>query len=498
MVFKLDPQKRLIADDGQPPVNNISFARFWVQITPAIFAANQDLITTHYTGDDENLPSFDPERPYNLPLKRFSADGVLLAPSITYALGNHEGFVRHLIVTWAAQTGDIPHVAAAVALDHLADVIIIFDPALETQGEAAYDTYMQASFSSRGPERDYERLMKPFDVGEGRLKLAEMLKEQTYIVYNGLRPRPPLEIGISSWHSNGDENVRDLFANNKDGGRVEYPVVTVVGTTTFIANTYRTYEYGHEAFYTFLADALSSPAVPQDAVAEWAALKFGESLPLPPPPPSGGAQRMKILLLWSRYSGQNTPDGYNPAGDSDPVGQRQLIDMGTRLGFTVITIGHDSTWSPTPNPHAEIHFGEFWKDPPFKKKERPVQTTVYVSLVRNHNVVQIGQKTGGMDNAALVGVPTVYIEDVGSPSKSRMATWTRDMKRYKGAIVQNAPTALGKALRLFPRNRPLAEQWVREGRVQPGYDPNDLPLIEDTLAAMFATIYPEGGQPQFK
>ncbi|THG92781.1 hypothetical protein EW026_g8243 [Hermanssonia centrifuga] len=375
MVFKLDPQKRLVADDGQPPVNNISFARFWVQITPAIFAANQALITTYYTGNNVDLPPFDPERPYNLPISRFSADGVLLAPTIAYTLGGHEGFVRHLIVTWASQTGDIPHVAAAVALDHLTDVIIVFDPALETQGEAAYDTYMQASFSSRGPDRDYERLMKPVNVDEGRLKLAEIPKDLTHTVYRGLLPPYPSEIGISSWHTNGDGNVQRLFANknlwtyqNKDGGRIEYPAITVVGATTFIADAFRTYADGHEAFYTFMGNALSSLAIPQDAVAGWATRKFGDNLPLPPPPPAASARRMKILLLWSRYSGQNTPDGYNPAGDSDPVGQRQLIDMGTKLGFTMITVGHDSTWSPTPNPHAQIHFGEFWNEAPFQGK----------------------------------------------------------------------------------------------------------------------------------
>ena len=64
---------------------------------------------------------------------------------------------------------------------------------------------------------------------------------------------------------------------------------------------------------------------------------------------------------------------------------------------------------------------------------------------------QIGQKTGAMDAAALVGIPTVYIEDEGSPAKGRMANWIGAVPFFRCAVIKEPPTVLGKAMRSLDR-----------------------------------------------
>ncbi len=55
----------------------------------------------------------------------------------------------------------------------------------------------------------------------------------------------------------------------------------------------------------------------------------------------------RVLLLWGRFIGGNTPGGYNREGDSDLLGQKQLLLMAEMtLGmFDVISVGHDSAGS---------------------------------------------------------------------------------------------------------------------------------------------------------
>ncbi|THG95246.1 hypothetical protein EW026_g6372 [Hermanssonia centrifuga] len=445
MVYKLDHITfALQADNGEEPVKNISLGFLWVSFTPDIYKKKQDQVRSIYTGNDDQ--AFDPSRPCNIPFVRLTTDGILQArPSVegSYKLGVHDDYARHLIVTWAAQTGDIPHVAAALALDPLMDVAIIYDPTMESQANMAYDTYLNAVVSGKvGSERDYEKL----GVGEGRLRMIK--KPETRPIYDGLCPIDVTgmyhigEIGISRWRILG-KDVRELFKEttlwaykNRYGARLEYPTVSVVGATQLIANVYKEYKASWKTreFYEFMGGALSARLLAQTEIDAWVSKKFGKK------------KTTKLLLLWSRYSGQNPPGGYNPAGDSDPIGQQQIIDFSRKLDFTVITVGHDCTWSEIPNPHGDIHFGEFWTEDPFDGYGRPGQTSLYCNLINNYNIVQIGQKTGGMDNAALVGVPTVYIEDVQSRSLARMQKW-KEMRRYKGAIVSQPPTVLEQELK---------------------------------------------------
>ena len=144
--------------------------------------------------------------------------------------------------------------------------------------------------------------------------------------------------------------------------------------------------------------------------------------------------------------------------------------------------------SPTPNPHAGVHLGEFWRDEQFKDKGRPGQGSLFASIVRNYKVVQIGQKTGGMDSAALLGMPTVYIEDTRSSSLYRMKKWAEVMDRYKGAYIIEPPTQLGKVMRRFPQ-MPRDEAKELAKKEVAGYLTSDLETIQKSLRDMYAKIY---------
>ncbi|PSR81765.1 hypothetical protein PHLCEN_2v6274 [Hermanssonia centrifuga] len=472
MVYKLDHKTfALQADNGEQPVNNISLGFLWVSFTPDIYKKKQDQVRSTYTGNDD--PAFDLKRPRNIPFSRLTADGILQArprAQGSYKLGVHDDYARHLIVFWAAQTGDVAHVAAALALDPLMDVAIIYAPELESQANAAYDMYLNAVVSGRiGSARDYEKL----GAGEGRLRM--MKKTITHPIYKGLCPVDETgrykiaEIGLSGWRQQG-EDVREIFEDttlwaykNRYGARFEYPTVSVFGATQLIADAYNQYKARGEVreFHEFMGRALSKRMMIQTEIDAWVSRKFV------------GKKTRKLLLLWSRYSGQYK-GGYNPAGDSDPEGQKQIIEFSQKkLDFTVITVGHDSPNAT--NPRGDVHFGEFWNEDPFVGHGRPGQASLYCNLIKNYNIVQIGQKTGGMDSAALVGIPTIYVEDVGSPSLARMQKW-KEMRRYKGAIVSQPPTALGKKIRgCYP--------------AVPGYQKQDLKVLEQALKAMYADVW---------
>jgi hypothetical protein len=159
-----------------------------------------------------------------------------------------------------------------------------------------------------------------------------------------------------------------------------------------------------------------------------------------------------ILLVWSRFSGQNEDIGYNPGGDSDPNGQIQLLELGTKAGFNVFTIGHGPTGGRAPVDNSGRSLGEFYNNEPIKAEGRAGQISFFLALKEKFpgDIVQLGQKSGGMDAAALLGIPTIYIEDKKSPNPERMKEWINTVPGYHRAFIDEPPSPLGRALRKMP------------------------------------------------
>jgi hypothetical protein len=276
------------------------------------------------------------------------------------------------------------------------------------------------------------------------------------------------------------------YTNQLDGV-AEYASMTVGCCTTLVANYFQ--NLGPDTFYNRTTATLTSNQVKDVDITNWANMKHLNFTP--------GQPRQKILILWSRYSGSK-PGGYNPAGDSSIAGQKEIIDWArsTHRFDRVLTIGHDLD-STHPTPGGDFHLGEFWteQNSPFYQKGRPAQTSFFALLLQRHDVVQVGQKTGGMDNAALIGVPTVYIEDVKSPQQGRMVKWSRVMQRYQRAAVSRPPTRLGQALRAVqtPQNQSdnldAANQLLhnRPGDFEDGYGA-DIKVIGEAVIAMTKTM----------
>ena len=158
-----------------------------------------------------------------------------------------------------------------------------------------------------------------------------------------------------------------------------------------------------------------------------------------------------IVLLWARYSGSLTSTGHYPEGDSYVVGQEQLFNMVASTSVA-ITLGHDN--ASAQGYHSAYPLREnFYKKPPIQNKGPGGQLSFFLALMERYpgRLYQIGQKTGAIDAAALVGIPTLYIEDKDSPASSRMENWTKKVPFFCRAQIEEPPTVLGKAMRSIDR-----------------------------------------------
>jgi hypothetical protein len=436
------------------------------------------------------------------------------------SVGQHSDGIRHLIVSNTHQTGDVPHIAAAMVHDPMIDVLILVFEGQDAIADDMERTYTNAVrtdvLGGRGLTALHvgsSRIRRMSDTHvatwdhqtaetektetakkEGkREEKEEKRKPRAHSWYAALIPKSEWygPVGPPGWRSE-DPRYQEVYTYiRSDGIMVEYKMMYVGGATSLVAEAYRELS-APGFFFEANKEALGSADVEDDDVYEFIGKQYGIDL-------RPGAERERYLLVWSRYSGRKQ-GGYNPAGDSSVLGNTQLIkEVGSKTKRRVITIGHDP---PSPStkktPTGEVHLGEFWTNPaqgnPFLGKGRPGQTNFYYLLARRHDVVQVGQKTGGMDNAALVGMRTVYLEDADSPQRFRMQKWVDAMPHYKGALLTEPPKRVAKAIRYYERTvgqkvPPISHRQgdafdtargLREGRTK-GYLEDDLELIVKTV-----------------
>ncbi|PVG03819.1 hypothetical protein CPB86DRAFT_848840 [Serendipita vermifera] len=348
---------------------------------------------------------------------------------------------RQLIINLPSQTGDTAHVAGALAIDPNVDVIVLYKDNI-APNDLLLEVYRRAAGYQEGRVKSFS----PLAVGGS--------SDDARKLYNKLAPSDENSKESSSLLNPTSSEYRDItklgayvanFMNNNlryNNGNSSYHRLSVVGASYLVAQ--RFHEQKDKAvLYNRLAERLSyDPAIlsSNDIIQGG---KFGDvSLPKP--------SDKTILLLWARYTGQNSPTGYNPEGDSDVVGQGQLLNLAKGLDLEVITIGHDpASHRNETGVHADYHLGEFYQNGLLTGKNRAAQVSFFLAMMQRYpgKLIQIGQKTGGMDAAALVGIPTVYIEDKRSPTTERMERWTETVPYYRRALVEDPPTSLGKALR---------------------------------------------------
>lgn len=203
-------------DDEKDPKQNVSVANFWVKFDPQRYKTKGEdraWFDWHYTGD-RNLV-FDPTRPYGLLPDQFHYNGALLLPNTPntfYAIGQHDQqgrYERHLIVSQAGETGDVAHVAAALALDPFTDVVVLTTPDQRALADDAVGTYRNAVRAYQPhAENNYERLC---DQSE-RIRIWSVAEARHLgAIYRGLlrsKDDPNFKpLGASTWRSDGIKPV---------------------------------------------------------------------------------------------------------------------------------------------------------------------------------------------------------------------------------------------------------------------------------------------------
>jgi hypothetical protein len=195
--------------------------------------------------------------------------------------------------------------------------------------------------------------------------------------------------------------------------------------------------------YTKLAQKLTSRTLTSEAIIGGTIQtpKFGGHT-LPDATPC----QTPVVLLWARYTGTNTAIAYNPGGDSCVQGQTQINTLLTELNYNVITIGHGPRGSQPFR--ATFDVGEFYKQAPISS-DRATQQSFFLALMEKYpgRLYQLGQKTGGMDGAALLGIPTLYLEHANSNAIGRMRKWSNGTLPYYRCVVTEQPaSAVGRAM----------------------------------------------------
>ena len=234
-----------------------------------------------------------------------------------------------------------------------------------------------------------------------------------------------------------------------------------------------------KALYTALANKLTARGLALADIIKGTSQvpKFGQQN-LPDATPNNAP----IVLLWARYTGTNTAIAHNPDGDSCVQGQKQINELLISLGFNVVTVGHGPRGSfPF---KAQFDVGEFYKQPPITS-DRATQQSFFLALMEKYpgRVYQIGQKTGGMDGAALLGIPTIYLEPKGSAAIERMKKWSDGtLPFYQSVIIDQPAPAIVRVLKgSIPDTQALYNTWK--------VSPDPLLRARARLAAMLF-VYP--------
>jgi hypothetical protein len=141
----------------------------------------------------------------------------------------------------------------------------------------------------------------------------------------------------------------------------------------------------------------------------------------------------QLLLMWGRRSGQN-PGGAHPELDTNKYAVIQILDLLIQENphRQVVVIGDALYGSKgTAGAHAYINLADFWdKVIPKHRLDRLAQLYFLAVLNRHCNVIAIGMRSGVLEGPALLGMRTLFLEDLachpqfGENVGDRMEMWS--------------------------------------------------------------------------
>ncbi len=319
---------------------------------------------------------------------------------------------RPYVVQAAYMSGDMFGIAASLVLDPSCGVLILkeTDPQFAGKREDQSDLYKafyEASLRRRGV-RD--------DVIQQRVKVVSVADTRAYF--------------------------KDLTG---DASRLEAAVLAAAGLNRgrdfFRAPGYATGKVGK----SFAADAGAARGAVREAFIDGGPTnrELEDFLTT-----KGIVRGQKYALLWIRLSGKRKSGGAHPELDTSIQGVRDLkAAIIAQTDRQVVLVG-DRPGKADVLANA-IDMVEFWKQAPFDAYEglvgRQAQQKLFNFMVRNrYDLVSIGMRSGAMEGPALLGVPTVYIEEAGNVQHERMEKWKGKVPDWTQASLAGLPTRTGK------------------------------------------------------
>jgi hypothetical protein len=172
------------------------------------------------------------------------------------------------------------------------------------------------------------------------------------------------------------------------------------------------------------------------------------------------------ILIWNRdRKGAKLP--YEGERDTSPRLRDQLIRLVKESRYIPVIVGHRIATPETSRERAACHLTELWNEPGISTHLEQLR---FFEHIKNRYQVagSIGNRSGGMDGPALLGMPTLYLEDPFTAKARRMEQWTRCMSNYKREWLDDSdnPDEYKKreALWLTKENEASVADWLKEVR----------------------------------
>ncbi|MDX6743925.1 hypothetical protein [Actinocorallia sp. A-T 12471] len=151
-------------------------------------------------------------------------------------------------------------------------------------------------------------------------------------------------------------------------------------------------------------------------------------------------------FLWFRRSG--ALGGAHPELDTCVTATRDLIKTIKRNGLienaAIVLVG-DAGHGITDG--VDIDLTEYWNDKrsPFISGDRRMQLALFAYLVKaGYNLMNIGMRSGALEGPALLGVRTVYLEEIYNLQEGRMDQWQGVVPGYRRIELGHVPSAEGR------------------------------------------------------
>ncbi len=154
----------------------------------------------------------------------------------------------------------------------------------------------------------------------------------------------------------------------------------------------------------------------------------------------------KYALLWIRLSAKEKSGGAHAELDTSIQGVRQLKELLKHTGRRPVLVGDRPGKDITAD---TIDMIKFWDEEPFKAfkglSTRIAQLRMFEYMRKSGiDLLSIGMRSGAMEGPALLGIPTMYIEELGNKQHERMEKWKGKVPGWSQVTVRTLPTRTGK------------------------------------------------------